>query len=53
MNYVVDILLYFFAVFFGGVFVGGAIKNYKNEEYGGCGLNIMLALTMVKLIFTF
>jgi hypothetical protein len=51
MDFLIKTLLYIITMFFGGASLGGAISNYKDGKYGGCGMNIMFALTMIKLMF--
>ena len=34
----------------GGYMIGGAIKNYKNEKYTACGVNIMLSISEITMM---
>lgn len=51
MDFIIKVLLYMASMIIGGAFIGGCLENYKNGKYGGCGLNAMFALTMIKLMF--
>jgi hypothetical protein len=37
-------------VFLGGYSMGGAIKHYKKEEYGICGLKLFSSLSLLVLL---
>lgn len=51
MDTLINVLLYCVTILLGGASIGGAITNYKEDKYGGCGMNLMFAITMIKLMF--
>ena len=46
MRFVLHALL----IFGGGVFIGGAMLNFNKKEYTAFGINIMLAILMIKML---
>ncbi len=43
-------IVYMVIVFLGGCSMSGAIKHYKKEEYGVCGLKLFSSLSLLVLL---
>lgn len=45
-------ILHALIVLGGGIFIGGAMINFNKKEYTALGINTMLAMLMIKLLWT-
>ena len=48
---VIRVLIHALIVFGGAVFIGGAITNFKKEQYAAFGMNFMLSMLMIKMLW--